>query len=116
MDTSNSPGTETARQLYAHLVGLGLKEAEEAIEDARKIVWVAAFSGHPREAVSVLYARSRPADALSVDLHSRSLLEVEDILQELRFALYINSYGHQGETQFGAMMAAAMGTQKATMQ
>lgn len=103
-----SPPAAAALQLYPLLIGLGLKAAEEAIEDARKIVWVTQFSGERRDAVAVLYARSAVADAVAGALEGRSLLEVEDILQELRFGLYVNAYGALEGSRFGAMMQAAI--------
>lgn len=108
MDTTGASTTEIARLLYARLLALDIKQAEEAIEDARKIMWVSTFSGASRSAASELYARTPIAAVLAADLEGRSLLEVEAILQELRFALYVNAYGAMPETRFGSLMSAAV--------
>lgn len=71
-------------------------------------MWVAHFSGSPRSAVAELYARSAVAAALAADLDGQSLLVAEDILQELRLALYVNAYGLLEHTRFGALMQAAV--------
>lgn len=98
--------TATARVLYQQLIALDMKAAEDAIEDARKILWVSHFSGSPRSAVVELYARAPIAGTLASDLEGRSLLEIEAILQELRFALYVNAYGCLENTRFGAALKA----------
>lgn len=99
---------DAARTLYERLHHLDLQQAEEAIEDARKIVWVSQFSGSPASAAAALYARTPLAAVLAADLESRSLLEAEGILQELRIALYVNAYGLLEHTRFGALMRASV--------
>lgn len=97
-----------ARKLYDHLLSLDLKRAEEAVEDARKITWACHFGGAPLAAVEDCYAPSPQATALAAGLAGHTLLEVEAILQELRFALYVNAYGALENTRFGALMRAAL--------
>ncbi len=107
--TQASSNTRTvAHALYQHLVHLDLQKAEEAVEDARKIAWVQSFSGMDGSAAAALYARSPVADRIAAGLDGRSLQDVEAILHDLRFALYVNAYGVLEHTRFGALMKAML--------
>ncbi|MFG1402339.1 hypothetical protein [Xanthobacter sediminis] len=73
-----------ARTLFGLLLGLDLKQAEEAVEDARKIAWICHFSGNSWETLEACYARSPQASAVATGLIGHRLLDAEAILQELR--------------------------------
>lgn len=97
-----------ARRLYRHLTGVDLKTAEEAIEDARKVAWVADFSGAPTSACCELYARSTLARRLTAELSGLALMAIEAILQELRLNLYMNAFGADPRSRFGMLMREAV--------
>lgn len=108
MDMTTASATTVARALHERLVSLDMKQAEEAIEDARKVIWVSAFSGASTSAAAQIYARSPVATAMAADLAGRTLLQIEEVLQELRFGLYMNAFGAIPGTRFGALVTEAI--------
>ncbi len=78
------PVADKAATVARTLFGLDLKQAEEAVEDARKIAWICHFSGNSWETAEACYARSPQASAVATGLIGHRLLDAEAILQELR--------------------------------
>lgn len=99
-----------ARSLYEMLIGLPLSEAEADLEDCRKILWVAAFSGVGLADVAAHHGRTAAAREMAERLGVLPLLTIEAVLQEARFGLYINAFGRDPGSRFGGFLAAHVAT------
>lgn len=100
-----------ARALHARLVGLDLQAAEAAIEGARRVAWTAAFSGGEPAAVARALEIGEPGASIGVELASLSLQNTEEILHELRLMLYVNAFGQDPRSRFGALFATVAGSE-----
>lgn len=96
----------SAHAMLAIFGGVDMKTAEEAVEDIRKVLWMAAFSGAGIEEVFAAFGRHPIAKTLAMEMSDLTLLTVEDILQEARFGFYVGAYSNDPNSRFGKLVAS----------
>lgn len=101
----------TVRAIHARLVGLDLQAAEAAIEAARRITWTAAFSGGEPAVVAQALEIGEPGASIGVELASLPLQRAEEVLHELHLMLYVNAFGQDPRSRFGALFAIVATTE-----
>ncbi len=108
---------QVAVKIVEALRGRNLLEGEAMIEVARRILWMQHFTGSP--AATVMGFLNAPSDAryaaaAIAEASAGSLLTAEELLLEVRFALYVSAYGHQSGTRFGDAMQRHLAERRAS--
>ena len=98
--------TELARIIFPTFQGTRLADAEDVIENIRRLLWMHAFSGAPFDELYQHYGRFPLAKEIGERLSGFSLLTVEAVLQELRFGLYVPSFATVKGSRWNRLLAS----------